>query len=364
MSQLGDKAISLRNVTKRFGDFVAVDDLSLDIEEGEFFSLLGPSGCGKTTTLRMIAGFEFPDHGTISLHGDDITSTPPNKRSTNMVFQAYELFPHMSVFDNVAYGLKLGKVPHPEIHERVRAMLEIVGVGGMEDRGADQLSGGQQQRVALARALVNRPEVLLLDEPLSALDLKLRKKMQTELKSIQARLGTTFVYVTHDQEEALIMSDRIAVMDKGKLLQVATPRDIYERPANLFVADFVGTLNRFVFRVDRLEGTVSVMDLGDGGLARVSAARMPAVGDSLSVAVRPERVQINSDCASNETQLAGVIVEVIFVGPIIRYVVETSVGRVVAQSASESGMGALAGGSKVAVSWKLDAVLVLDGADA
>ena len=247
-------AFSIAGVTRRFGSVTAVDDLWLDIREGEFFSLLGPSGCGKTTTLRMLAGFETPDEGTISLRGRDVTDTPPNRRDTNLVFQHYELFPHMTVFQNVAYGLRLRKVREPELTSRVREALRIVRAEELADRGARQLSGGQQQRVALARAIVNQPAVLLLDEPLSALDVKLRKQMQLELKAIQHQLGTTFVYVTHDQEEALLLSDRIGIMSGGRLLQVATPRELYDHPADGFVADFVGSLNVFDGRVAEIRG--------------------------------------------------------------------------------------------------------------
>src|SRR5438128_4940237 len=243
MAADGSVAIALEGVSKGFGETRAVRDVTLAIGEGEFFSLLGPSGCGKTTTLRMIAGFEVPDEGRVLLHGKDVTSTLPSRRPVNMVFQQYALFPHMSVYDNVAFGLKVKRVPRAEHRDRVHEMLRVVSLEGMDKRRARQLSGGQQQRVALARALVNRPAALLLDEPLGALDVKLRKHMQLELKRIQHDLGTTFVYVTHDQEEALAMSDRIAVMNGGRVEQLGTPREIYEHPASDFVADFVGTVN-------------------------------------------------------------------------------------------------------------------------
>jgi spermidine/putrescine ABC transporter ATP-binding subunit len=236
-------AIGLEGISKRFGGVGAVDDVSLEIIVGEFFSLLGPSGCGKTTTLRMVAGFERPDEGRIVLQGNDVTTVPANKRPVNMVFQQYALFPHMSVYDNVAFGLKVKHVPRGEHRGRVQEMLRVVSLEGFEKRRARQLSGGQQQRVALARALVNRPAALLLDEPLGALDVKLRKQMQLELKRIQNELGTTFVYVTHDQEEALAMSDRIAVMNAGRVEQTGSPREIYDHPATAFVADFIGSLN-------------------------------------------------------------------------------------------------------------------------
>src|SRR5437764_504639 len=256
--ELPRAAIGLVGVSKRFGSHAAVDDVSLEIAEGEFFSLLGPSGCGKTTTLRMIAGFELPDAGRIVRKGNDVTEVPANRRPVNMVFQQYALFPHMSVYDNVAFGLKVKRVPRGEHGERVQEMLRVVSLEGLDDRHPRQLSGGQQQRVALARALVNRPAALLLDEPLGALDLKLRKQMQLELKAIAAESATTFVYVTHDQEEALTMSDRIAVMNDGVVEQVARPRELYEHPATPFVAGFIGTSNLLSLKVDdRADGVIA-----------------------------------------------------------------------------------------------------------
>src|SRR5712691_5861028 len=256
-------AIALESVNKRFGKVEAVHDVTLAIEEGEFFSLLGPSGCGKTTTLRMIAGFEVPDEGRIVLQAQDVTSVSANRRPVNMVFQQYALFPHMSIYDNVAFGLKVKRVPRQEHGDRIREMLRVVELEGLERRRTRQLSGGQQQRVALARALVNRPAALLLDEPLGALDVKLRKQMQLELKRIQTELGTTFVYVTHDQEEALAMSDRIAVMNSGVVEQVGSPREMYEQPQTAFVADFIGSLNALELTVEELVGGYALMWLGE-----------------------------------------------------------------------------------------------------
>ena len=263
MPEDGGIAISLQGVGKRFGDVVAVRETNLDIRDGEFFSMLGPSGCGKTTTLRMIAGFEVPDEGRVVLRGADVTNVPPNQRNVNTVFQHYALFPHMSVVDNVSFGLELKRVPRGERRDRVKQMLEVVQLEGMEKRKPQQLSGGQQQRVALARALVNRPAALLLDEPLGALDVKLRKQMQLELKRIQTELGTTFVYVTHDQEEALTMSDRIAVMNGGDIEQIGDPKEIYEHPQTPFVADFVGSLNAFDLRVDEVADGLAVMRVSE-----------------------------------------------------------------------------------------------------
>src|SRR5205823_5599115 len=236
-------------VTKRFSDVVAVDDLSLEIGQGEFFSLLGPSGCGKTTTLRMIGGFEDPTAGTVYLRGRDVTELPPYKRNVNTVFQSYALFPHLNVFDNVAFGLRRKKVQRADVDRRVRESLRLVGLSQMETRKPSQLSGGQQQRVALARALVNHPQVLLLDEPLGALDLKLRKQMHLELKRIQDEVGITFVYVTHDQEEAMTMSNRIAVMEDGRIKQIGEPEDVYEHPRTEYVAGFLGASNLLAGRI-------------------------------------------------------------------------------------------------------------------
>src|SRR3954454_21327616 len=259
------EGIVIDGVTKMFGAFCAVDDVSFDIREGEFFTMLGPSGCGKTTTLRMIAGFEEPTQGRILLQGRDVTYVPPARRNVNMMFQAYALFPHMTVWDNIAFGLQIKRVGREETKSRVEEAIRTVRLEGFEKRKPGQLSGGQQQRVALARALVNRPAALLLDEPLGALDLKLRKELQLELKHLQTQTQTTFVYVTHDQDEALTMSDRIAVMNDGVVEQIATPRELYERPATPFVADFIGTSNVVELRVDETDGEHAVMRLGDHG---------------------------------------------------------------------------------------------------
>ena len=236
-----ENIIELKHITKNFDDnFTAVDDFNLEVQRGEFVTFLGPSGCGKTTTLRMIAGFEMPTEGEILLNGKDISKLPPNKRPINTVFQRYALFPHLNIYDNIAFGLKLKKLPKAEIEKKVKKALEMVDLEGFEDRRVQTLSGGQQQRIAIARSLVNEPEILLLDEPLGALDLKMRKEMQLELKEMHERLGITFIYVTHDQEEALTMSDKIVVMSEGRIQQIGTPEDIYNEPKNAFVADFIG----------------------------------------------------------------------------------------------------------------------------
>ena len=365
LSNAAPPAILLDGVTKRFGSVIAVDDVTLNIEEGEFFSLLGPSGCGKTTMLRMLAGFETPDEGSVYLRGEDVTMVQPNKRATNMVFQNYELFPHMTVFNNVAYGLKIKKVEKHEITTRVNEMLEVVGVGGLGGRAAEQLSGGQQQRVALARALINRPAVLLLDEPLSALDVKLRKRMQLELKSIQLSLGTTFVYVTHDQEEALLMSDRVGIMSHGRLLQVDAPRTIYEHPKTEFVADFVGTLNDFRVLVTRVDTGVAIGETDTGDCVGVLVGDGYAVGSSLRIAVRPERILVIPRQASWDTEapvnrVRGRVSDVIYMGPITQYLVDSEMlGRVVSQRVSNEDAASIRLGMDVDVSWPLDAAFPL-----
>src|SRR5439155_23282400 len=315
MPEKGRVAIAITGVSKRFGRHTAVNDVTFEIAEGEFFSILGPSGCGKTTTLRMIGGFETPDAGRILLQGTDVTAVSANRRPVNMVFQQYALFPHMSIYDNVAFGLKVKRVPRSEHRERITELLRIVALEGLENRKPRQLSGGQQQRVALARALVNRPAALLLDEPLGALDVKLRKQMQLELKRIQNELGTTFVYVTHDQEEALTMSDRIGVMNGGVVEQVADPREIYEHPATPFVADFIGSLNALDFRVDEVVDGLAVMRLGDDERLVVPIGTGTGAGNQLRIAVRPERVRIepaNGRAPEGGSRVEGTITERVY----------------------------------------------------
>lgn len=295
-------AIELRSVVKRYAEVTAVDNVSLQIRNGEFFSLLGPSGCGKTSTLRMIAGFEFPTSGQIVIDGHDMGQTPPYRRPVNTVFQSYALFPHMTVERNVAFGLEMKRVAANEIGPRVQAVLEMVRLDGYGARRPRQLSGGQQQRVALARALVNRPAVLLLDEPLGALDEKLRKEMQYELKSLQAQLGITFVFVTHDQEEALTMSDRIAVMSQGQVLQVGTPTEIYERPKCRFVADFIGETNFIDGTVSAADTTHATLHTPDGLELRGYTPTPVAPGTRATLSIRPEKVLLS---APDENGTAG-----------------------------------------------------------
>jgi spermidine/putrescine transport system ATP-binding protein len=320
--------IVVDRVTKRFDDVTAVDDISITIPGGEFFSMLGPSGCGKTTTLRMIAGFEAPDAGRILLQGADVTRVPPAKRNVNMVFQAYGLFPHMTVAENIAFGPKIKKLGRAEIANRLAEVIRTVQLDGLEDRHPNQLSGGQQQRVALARALVNQPAALLLDEPLGALDLKLRKEMQLELKDLQQRTGTTFVYVTHDQEEAMTMSDRIAVMNGGVVEQLATPRELYQRPSSAFVAGFIGTSNLIEFRVDRRDDRVLAMDVGEG--ERILAVD-PADGQERSqatITVRPEWIKIaNGAPDDGASYVGGTVIDVVYLGSITQLIVLLRTGE-------------------------------------
>jgi spermidine/putrescine transport system ATP-binding protein len=309
-----DAAVDITGVEKRFGDLVAVRDLDLRIERGEFFSIIGPSGCGKTTTLRMIAGFEEPTAGRISVGGRDMTGVRPYRRPVNTVFQSYALFPHLDVFENVAFGLREAKVPRAEVRTRVDEAVALVQLQGRERARPRQLSGGQQQRVALARALVNRPEVLLLDEPLGALDLKLRTDMQTQLKDLQRSVGVTFCYVTHDQGEAFSMSDRVAVMNHGLLEQVGTPEEIYYRPASSFAADFVGTANRFAGRVEGVQADRYSVAIDGVGLRTAGGPAGLAAGTPVQVLVRPENLQLDGASEEGGTDLDAHVVDTAFLG--------------------------------------------------
>ncbi|WP_100639068.1 spermidine/putrescine ABC transporter ATP-binding protein PotA [Marinobacter salexigens] len=322
--------LSLSGISKQFDGKAVLDELSLTIGDGEFITLLGPSGCGKTTLLRMMAGFEHPDEGTVTLSGVDITLTPPESRPLNTVFQNYALFPHMTVFDNVAYGLKMEKRPKAEIAERVEEALAMVQLEDFTKRKPHQLSGGQQQRVAIARAVVKRPKMLLLDEPLSALDYKLRRTMQVELKRLQRELGITFVFVTHDQEEALSMSDRIVVLKDGQIQQLGTPREVYERPANVFTARFVGQTNFFPGRVTKIEGErISVNVFGLNRDLRKPSFRV-AMNQSLHVLLRPEDIRV---LAPDDTEgVAGKIVERNYKGSTLDSVIELEDGSQVMAS--------------------------------
>jgi spermidine/putrescine transport system ATP-binding protein len=351
-------AIALEDVRKSFGSHAAVDGVSLEIAEGEFFSMLGPSGCGKTTTLRMIAGFETPDAGRVLLQGADVTTTPANRRPVNMVFQQYALFPHMTIYDNVAFGLKVKRVPREEHRTRITELLRVVDLQGLENRRPRQLSGGQQQRVALARALVNRPAALLLDEPLGALDVKLRKHMQLELKRIQHELGTTFVYVTHDQEEALAMSDRIAVMNRGRVEQLGGPREIYERPKTAFVADFIGSLNALDLTIDEVVGGYAVARVGSDERVVAPVDGGHSVGDAVRFSVRPEHVRVG-EAAAGGSRLEGTVAELVYLGMYTQVHVDTRAGRVVSHRLADEPASALAPGARVTLSWAPDQAAVL-----
>jgi len=356
-------AISIRGISKRFGDVVAVDDLTIDIREGEFITLLGPSGCGKTTTMRIVAGFEDPDAGQILLRGDDVVGVPPNKRHVNMCFQHYALFPHMDVQQNIEYGLKLKKVPKDERQRQVADMLGIVRLEGYEHRRPGQLSGGQQQRIALARALVNEPAALLLDEPLGALDVKLRKQMQLELKRIQNELKTTFVYVTHDQEEALSMSDRIAVMNLGVIEHLGSPRDVYERPATPFVADFVGVLNAADLIVSSVESGRALMTVNERDRVIAPSEGLDvAAGSSVLAAVRPERIDIAKGAvdAGEGSRLSGTVAQIVYLGTLMQFHVDTSTDRrFIVHQLSSDASDAIDEGDEVTLTWPVEDTSIL-----
>jgi putrescine transport system ATP-binding protein len=331
-------------VVKRFGAFRAVDRLSLDIRAGEFFALLGPSGCGKTTLLRMLAGFETPDEGRILLEGKDIARMLPHQRPVNMMFQNYALFPHLSVRDNIAFGLKRANMPHSETDTRVAELVALLKLDGLEKRKPDQLSGGQKQRVALARSLARRPQVLLLDEPLAALDKKLRESTQLELMELQRRLGMTFIIVTHDQEEAMTVASRIGVMDAGRLEQVATPRELYEAPGSRWIAEFVGDINMFEGQIEPRESiplTIAsrlTITTRDAGTVYVAKPRQPVTKTNVCIAIRPEKVKLSSrgPVSSDNTQalnrLEGIVTDVSYLGGFTTYKVRLDSGAVVRSS--------------------------------
>ena len=344
--------IRLIGLTKRFDDVVAVDDISLDIDRGHFFALLGPSGCGKTTTLRMIGGFEEPTEGSIELGGVDVAPLPPYKRDVNTVFQSYALFPHLSIFENVAFGLRRRGVNKGEVRTRVVEALELVGLAGLERRKPRQLSGGQQQRIALARALVNRPRVLLLDEPLGALDLKLRKEMQLELKRIQAEVGITFVHVTHDQEEAMTMADQIVIMNGGHIEQLGTPTELYESPRTAFVAGFLGVSNLLDGEVIG-EGTVK---LTDGTIVRVPPQALNRTG-FLQVGVRPEKLRIG---AGEENSVVGTVTESAYIGVSTQYILDTPAGPITVYVQNDRMGGQIATGERLTLSWSPESTFVVD----
>ena len=345
--------LELRHLTKRFGEFAAVDDLSLDIASGEFLTLLGASGSGKTTTLRMIAGFEPPTAGEILMGGEPIAALPPFKRDINTVFQHYALFPHMSVRDNIAYGLRMRRVPAAEREARVTRAWEMVKLEQLGARAPRQLSGGQQQRVALARALVNRPRVLLLDEPLGALDLKLRKEMQLELKHLQTDLGITFVYVTHDQEEALTMSDRIVLMRQGRIAQTGTPRDLYDRPASRYVADFIGETNLIPGTVAGWDAGVATLRVADATLRGLAGNPLP-IGQEAWLTVRPEAIQLTEGggAPAGYNLVAGTVADAVYAGSALRVHVTLVDGRRLVANVSSG--AATTAGAPVTLAWPVE----------
>ncbi|MFO1133216.1 MAG: ABC transporter ATP-binding protein [Hyphomicrobiales bacterium] len=358
---MSDAIVSIRNVTKAFpGGVTAVDDVSLDIAQNEFFALLGPSGCGKTTLLRMISGLETPTSGQIIIAGEDMALTPPNKRPTNMVFQSYAVFPHMTVEQNVGYGLKVTGVARDEIKRRVGEALEMVKLTALAARKPDQMSGGQRQRVALARALVKRPKVLLLDEPLSALDAKLRDDMRMELTRLQETVGITFIIVTHDQDEALSMASRIAVMDRGAVQQVATPAELYEHPKSRFVADFIGKVNLIDARVHRQIGRKIDCELK--GVGRMELASDNLVGGQVAVAVRPEKLKIATTEPASAIRVQGKVRDVAYYGDTSHVVIEAMDGlnlSVNVQNDTRLGGSGVERGQNVWVHWAPEDSIVL-----
>ena len=354
----GAPLIHMAGLTKRFDQVVAVDDLNLDIARGEFISLLGQSGCGKTTTLRMIGGFEDPSEGAIYLEGKDITYDPPYRRDVNTVFQSYALFPHLSVKENIAFGLKRKGVEKKEMEARVGRLAEMVGLSGLVNRKPRELSGGQQQRVALARALVNQPKVLLLDEPLSALDVKLRKQMQLELKKIQREVGVTFVFVTHDQEEAMTMSDRVAVMSQGRLEQVGSPEVVYDSPATEFVAGFLGAANLLRGKVIESVGDRWIVELA-GGEKVATKPSAKGLADNLTFGIRPEKIQLVPESAVRDggsNWVAGTVINAVFFGVASQFVINLADGTEVSvyqQNSSRS--QSFSQGERVGVVWDPEA---------
>jgi spermidine/putrescine transport system ATP-binding protein len=350
-----DYVLELCGVSKTFGDVRAVDDLSIQVRKGEFLSLLGPSGCGKTTTLRLVAGFEKPSAGEVYLQGQPLGSTPPYKRHVNTVFQHYVLFPHMTVYQNIAFGLHMKRLPKDDILSRVTDVLKIVELTSYEARYPHQLSGGEQQRVGLARALVNEPAVLLLDEPLGALDLKVRKRMQLELKRIHREVGITFLYVTHDQEEALVLSDRIAVMNRGRLEQLDTVENIYLCPSSKYVSDFIGEINLFSGNLVASGNSGMTIRTIEGDALRIDVNNDLAVGTNVEATVRPEKISLSTEPPHGENSFTGVVVDHSFLGPTTAYYVQLDSGKaikVLRQNHGAPGDRLLHSGERVTLSWE------------
>lgn len=349
-------AVEILGIEKRFGPTVAIDHVDLAIREQEFLSLLGASGCGKSTLLRIIAGFEFPTRGRIRIQGDDVTDWPPHRRPSNIVFQRGALFPHMNVFDNIAYSLRLRKWTRKRIAEKVEEMLALVRLENLGHRGASELSGGQIQRVALARALAAEPRVLLLDEPLSALDLKLREQMQLELRTIQRQLGATFVFVTHDQTEALVMSDRIAIMDQGRLVQLGTPREIYTRPSSAFASAFIGQTNLIRCRVVAVEGSKATVQIGGQRMSAASPDSLSA-GQSATLSVRPEAIRVSRSDAGAPPGIEAKVAEVIYLGSSIRVGAAIEGGSIVWADLRDEEAEGLVPGMDVRLAWPSTAIV-------
>jgi spermidine/putrescine transport system ATP-binding protein len=343
--------VEFLGVSKSFGDFTAVDDVSFGVEKGSFFSLLGPSGCGKSTTLRMTSGFDHPDRGELRIAGRDMAGVPPYRRPTNMVFQRWALFPHMTAAENVAFGLEVERRPRAEIKQRVGDALALVGLSELARRKPGELSGGQMQRVALARALVKRPKVLLLDEPLGALDLKLRAQMQLELKRIQREIGTTFIYVTHDQGEAMTMSDRVAVMNKGRIEQIGSPQEIYDGPKTRFVAGFIGNANFIKVKVDGVRGGEALLRAGGVGFTVTGVQGVDAAQGE--VALRYERIRIGAAANGARTRFTAQVRDVIFAGSVVQYLLFLPEGplELIAETPHEGGHAPVARGAEVEIGW-------------
>ncbi len=342
--------VEVAGLTKRFGAFAAVEDVSFSIRRGEFFSLLGPSGCGKTTIMRMIAGFEQPTAGTIRIAGEDMAGRRPFERPTNLVFQHLSLFPHMTVAGNIAFGLQMKKTPRRETEKSVGEMLDLVQLSGFGGRKIPHLSGGQKQRVAIARALINRPAVLLLDEPLGALDLKLREQMQLELKRIQREVGTTFIYVTHDQKEAITMSNQIAVVNNGRIEQIDSAAEIYERPQTPFVANFIGQTNLLKGRLSGVGGGAGVADCG-GFRVRVVCGFPARAGENISLSVRPEKIRFAGNLPEGANRIAAEVDDVIFLGSLMHYRLALAGGITLTAEAPKDGSLSLARGDKLEIGW-------------
>jgi spermidine/putrescine transport system ATP-binding protein len=354
---MGNIQVCVENVTKRFGEVIAVDKLNLSVEKGQFLTLLGPSGCGKTTLLRSIAGFEEPDSGRIFIGGQDVTFTPPHKRPANMVFQRYALFPHLSVIENVEFGLRVKKLDDSEIKDRAERMLNLVQLKGYGSRTVNQLSGGQAQRVALARALVNEPDVLLLDEPLAALDLKIRQQMQVELKLLHAELGITFIYVTHDQEEAMTISDRIVVIQAGQIIQEGTPEEIYNSPNNAFVAEFIGHSNLIEATV---ESTAPLKLNFLDGIFYCQPYSNLEIGQLVKVMLRPEALLISRDKPLDAANIIiGNVVDATFKGPYVDYIVDFNQKRLKVHQSIHNLIQVMERGEKAYLSWCPEDVLIL-----